>query len=243
VNAESTGAVVRVDEQNYKTAFMYGRERQLLVHVISSVKEGDLEGVLCAMDEFWAHQFGMKGTQTWTIRKDMLDSTIREKQPSICLELGTYCGYSALRIAKNLPANGRLVSVEVDPLFSAIATKIIEYAGMAHKVKVVTGTVETRMARLKACLAQATGGSARCDFILCDHSKDRFVPDLDLLEQAGVVGEGTIVMGDTTIYPGDATAASDLLSHVATNSHYVVKEHRGTEQAYGITVCEWHYMV
>lgn len=43
-------------------------------------------------------------------------------------------GYSALRIARNLPEGGRLLSVEKDELFAAIATKIIEFAGLDDKV-------------------------------------------------------------------------------------------------------------
>ena len=40
------------------------------------------------------------------------------------MELGTYCGYSAVRIGRLLPPGGKLVSVEVDPLYAAIATKV-----------------------------------------------------------------------------------------------------------------------
>merc|ERR550532_1750468 len=136
VHAETLGTVVQVGKQQHWTAFMYGRERQLLLHVVNSAKEGDVDSVLDSMDKFWAHHFGMKGTDTWSIRKDMLDRLVKEKAPSSALELGTYCGYSALRIARGLPEHGQLVSIEVDPLFGAIATKIVEYAGLGQKVKI-----------------------------------------------------------------------------------------------------------
>jgi len=243
------GTVVQVGKQQHWTAFMYGRERQLLVHVVGSAQEGDVESVLDAMDSFWAHQFGMKGTDTWTMRKDMLDGLLGKKAPRCCLELGTYCGYSALRIARNLPEDGLLVSIEVDPLFGAIATKIVEYAGLGHKVKILTGTAESKIERICQLLAKRPGGtSERFDFVLCDHSKERFVPDLEILERAGLAGPGTVVMGDTTHYPGEEETAEDgagqnLLSYVAASRKFRVQQHVSTEQTSGITVCEWQYVV
>jgi len=241
-----TGTVVQVGKHQHWTAFMYGRERQLLVHVVNSVQEGDTDGVLSAMDDFWGHHFGMKGVDSWSIRKDLLDSTLTYKRPAKCLELGTYCGYSALRIARSLPDNGRLVSVEVDPLFGAIATKIIEYAGLHNKVKVLTGTVETKLQRIQECfVTEGNTAAERLDFVLCDHSKERFVPDLELLEQVGLAGPGTVVMGDTTVYPGESTqeGGKDLLSHFAGSDKFRVKNHVGTERSSGITIGEMQYMV
>jgi len=243
VHAETVGTVVQVGKENHWATFMYGRERQLLVHVVKSAEEGDVQSVLAAMDEFWAHHFGMKGVDSWTIRKELLDGLVRDKTPTYALELGTYCGYSALRIARNLPENGFLVSIDVDPLFGAIATKIIEHAGLSHKVKVLTGTVETKLKRI----ASLIGPEGKADFVLCDHSKERFVPDLELLEGAGVAGPGTVVMGDTTVYPGEEAAAGgkDLLTYFAGSDHYRVAQHVGTEKASksGITVCEWQHLV
>lgn len=222
---------------------MYGRERQLLIHVVNSAEEGNVDSVLDAMDSFWAHHFGMKGTSTWTIRKEILDQTMKDKSPSSCLELGTYCGYSSLRIARNLPLSGRLVSIDVDPLFGAIASRIIEYAGLADKVKILTGTVETKTARIAKCLT-----AGRADFVLCDHSKDLFVPDLKKLEEAGIAGPGTVIMGDTTIYPGEkeeSHGGKDFLSYMVANEKFLVQQHVGTEgkKASGITVVDWQHIV
>eukprot|EP00421_Protoceratium_reticulatum_P032262 CAMPEP_0168480880 /NCGR_PEP_ID=MMETSP0228-20121227/64223_1 /TAXON_ID=133427 /ORGANISM="Protoceratium reticulatum, Strain CCCM 535 (=CCMP 1889)" /LENGTH=259 /DNA_ID=CAMNT_0008497229 /DNA_START=21 /DNA_END=797 /DNA_ORIENTATION=- len=207
VSAEAAGTVMRVDKEHW-SAFMFGRERQLLIHVINTAEEGDANGVMAAMDSFWAHTFSMEGTDSWSIRGDLLDKVTQEKAPMRCIEVGTYCGYSALRIARNLPEGGLLVSIEVDPLFAAIATKIVEHAGLAGKVKVLMGTVESKVARLGELLAAGAPGSEAkpVDFVLCDHSKELFVPDLRLLEGQSLVGPGTVVMGDTTVYPGEASA-------------------------------------
>jgi len=238
VNAEEVGTVIRVDKEHW-SSFMFGRERQLLIHVINTAKEGDASSVMEAMDTFWGTTFAMEGTNSWNVRGEMVDKVILEKKPVKCLEIGTYCGYSALRIAKCLPEDSIFVSIEVDPLFAAIATKIVEYAGLAERVKVLMGTVESKSGRISESLGKATA-----DFVLCDHSKALFVPDLRILEDRGVVGPGTVVMGDTTVYPGDADGdgAGNLLEYFAAHPKYRVQRHVGTEQFSGITVSEWVHL-
>jgi len=223
---------------------MFGLERQLLLHVVTTAQEGDVASVLSAMDSFWAQSFASAGTDSWSIRGDIIDRVIREKAPKRCLEIGTYCGYSALRIAQNLPEGSILVSVEVDPLFAAIATKVVEHAGLDAKVKILMGTVESKVKRISECLAGSGSSEGPVDFILCDHSKELFVPDLRSLEAEGVVGPGTTVMGDTTVYPGEASQSGgqNLLSYFAAHPQYRVQEHIGTEALNGITVSEWVHL-
>mmetsp|Transcript_863 Transcript_863/g.1944 ORF Transcript_863/g.1944 Transcript_863/m.1944 type:complete len:288 (+) Transcript_863:79-942(+) len=243
VDAETMGTVMRVDKEHW-SSFMFGRERQLLIHVINESKEGDCDGVLEAMDSFWSETFQLQGTESWRVRGDLIDKVLRERSPLRAVEIGTYCGYSALRIAKALPEDGRLVSIEVDPLFAAIATKIVEHAGLAHKVRILMGTVEQRSNRILEVLKATPSPGSVVDFLLCDHSKEMFVPDLRLLEEKGILGQGTIVMGDTTVYPGDeeVAGAQDLLSYFSTHPKYKVQEHMGTSPSGGITVSEWVHL-
>jgi catechol O-methyltransferase len=243
VEAETTGQIIQVDKSHW-TAAMYGRERQLLMHVVKHATEGDINSVLKSMDSFWNHTFSEAGSNSWSTRGDILDGTLVEKKPKRCVELGTYCGYSALRIARSLPEDGLLVTIDIDPLFAAIATKIIEYAGASHKVKVLMGEVETKATKIAELLSVDTEGKA--DFVLCDHSKDMFVPDLQTLEKAGVVGPGSAVMGDTTVYPGEMVSGSQdsLLSFFVKNPQYTITKHIGTQTSGrgGITVSEWVHL-
>ena len=124
--------------------------------------------------------------------------------PFRCLEIGTYCGYSALRIARNLPDNGTLLSVEKDPLFAAIATKIIEYAGLDKKVKIWMGAIEAEIANVETEMGWIRLENRRADFVLCDHSLERYIVDLNMLEARGIVDPSwTYVIADLEYYPGD----------------------------------------
>lgn len=67
----------------------------------------------------------------------ILDKTVEEINPKVALELGTYCGYSAVRIARLLKAGARLLTVEFNPEFAAIAKQMIEFAGVQDKVRAI----------------------------------------------------------------------------------------------------------
>jgi predicted O-methyltransferase YrrM len=55
------------------------------------------------------------------------------------LEIGTLGGYSTIWLARTLPADGRLVTLEADPHYAEVARRNIDGAGLAEVVEVQTG--------------------------------------------------------------------------------------------------------
>lgn len=55
------------------------------------------------------------------------------------LELGTLGGYSTIWLARALPDNGKIISLEVDPRYAEVARKNIENAGLSQKVDIRIG--------------------------------------------------------------------------------------------------------
>jgi len=55
------------------------------------------------------------------------------------LEVGTLGGYSAIWMARALPPDGRLVTIERDDRYATFATRYLERAGLAHIVDVRRG--------------------------------------------------------------------------------------------------------
>jgi branched-chain amino acid aminotransferase len=220
ITAEAKGTVAKLGSES-----IHGHERHLLEYVVKHAEPGNPDSVLKAMDAFWNSKFGKQGAEQWNIRgqsiEDKVIETVDAKAKSgknayqrtvRCLEMGTYCGYSALRIAKNLPEGSSLLSVERDELFAAIATKIIEFAGLDSKVKIWMGTVHSELPNITAKLEMEPA-----DFVLVDHLKERFIPDVKLLEACGVINPSTVVVGDVTEYPGDGKL-SDVV-------HEDIREH------------------
>ncbi len=62
---------------------------------------------------------------------EMISCMIRPKQ---ILEIGTYTGYSAICLAKGLPAEGVIHTIEKNPELEDIATKYFKEAGIEHQV-------------------------------------------------------------------------------------------------------------
>ena len=50
------------------------------------------------------------------------------------LEIGTFTGYSALTIARALPANGRLIACDVSTEWTSIARRYWKEAKVDHKI-------------------------------------------------------------------------------------------------------------
>uniref|UniRef100_A0A3B5LYN5 catechol O-methyltransferase n=1 Tax=Xiphophorus couchianus TaxID=32473 RepID=A0A3B5LYN5_9TELE len=95
------------------------RPQRMLAAVQKNATRGDPRSVVKAIDQFcrqkeWAMNVGdEKGC--------ILDSVVTEVNPATVLELGTYCGYSTVRIASLLPPDAKLITLEFNPHNAAIA--------------------------------------------------------------------------------------------------------------------------
>jgi len=218
------------------------RERSLLRHVISSAEEGNPASVLEAMDVFWDTYFNGEGTAAWKLRGEALDQAIGSKSVSCAMEIGGYCGYTAVRIGRLLPAGGQLVSVEIDPLFAAIATKVVEFAGLSDKVRVEIGSLAERLPAI-----QSKGLAGPLDAVLLDHDTSSYLPDLQLLESHKLVAQDTIVLCDMSLYPGSETTeqapseSQEFMAYLKDRAGGTVTTSVRDKEIF--TVTKWDYVI
>ena len=66
------------------------------------------------------------------------------------VEVGTLAGYSAICIARALPAQGKLSTIEYSSKHAAVARANIQYAGLADKVTVMQGAGMQVLPKLEA---------------------------------------------------------------------------------------------
>jgi predicted O-methyltransferase YrrM len=66
------------------------------------------------------------------------------------LEIGTLGGYSTIWLARALPNDGRLISLEADPRHAAVARENIALAGLAHCVDVRIGMALDTLPKIEA---------------------------------------------------------------------------------------------
>jgi catechol O-methyltransferase len=87
-----------------------GREAAAVEYVLKRARAGDVDNVLATIDRF-AYEESIL-INVGDEKGALLDVAVRRADPKLALELGTYCGYGALRIAQAAPA-AKVYSVEL----------------------------------------------------------------------------------------------------------------------------------
>lgn len=109
------------------------------------------------------------------------------------LEIGTLAGYSAVWIARALPADGRLVTLEIDPDRAAVARRSVEDAGLGARVEMRVGDALELMA--------AMDPSRPFDAIFLDADKERYGEYLE--HAARLVRRGGLLLADNALWRGE----------------------------------------
>jgi len=131
------------------------------------------------------------------------------------VEVGTFTGYSALRTALALPADGELVCCDVSAEWTAVGRPFWEEAGVAGKIDLrIAPAVET----LDALIAAGWAGTV--DFVFIDADK----PNYDAYYERALVlaRTGGLVAVDNVLWGGavvdDADRSADAVSIRALNA-------------------------
>jgi len=176
-----------------------GREQALLEYVEQHARRGDAADVVQVIDEFCYQQSIMMNVGDE--KGEILDAALRKVQAGLVLELGTYCGYSATRMASVAP-HARIVSVEFSADNAAIARRILDHAGVGDRVSVVVGHLGDGGTTADRLEAEHGFGTGSVDFAFVDHAKDAYLPDLHLMLDRGWLHPGSVVVADNVRLPG-----------------------------------------
>jgi catechol O-methyltransferase len=182
------------------------RIESALAFATQHATRGDPESVLSALDTYArGHRFLMNvGDEKGRI----LDEVVAALGPGArVLELGCFCGYSAIRIARLLDDTGRVVSIEVDPESVRVATQMLELAGLSRRVEIQQGRASDLIPSLEGPF----------DLVFLDHWKDLYEPDLKLIESSGLLRAGSTIVADNV---GPLFGAQAYLAHVRECDRY-----------------------
>ena len=176
-----------------------GREAAAIDYVLQNSRAGDMDDVLATFDKF-AYEKSML-INVGDEKGLLLDAAVRRANPALALELGTYCGYGALRIARAAP-NAKVYSVELAEANAANARQIWAHAGVADRVTCVVGTIGDGGRTLDGLADQHGFISGAIDFVFLDHDKDAYLDDLKSILDRGWLHPGSIVVADNVKVPG-----------------------------------------
>src|ERR1700740_2046248 len=149
-----------------------GREAAAVEYVLKQARAGDVDDVLATIDRF-AYQEAML-INLGEEKGAPLDAAFRRADPKLALELGTYCGYGALRIARAAPA-AKVYSVGLAEANAANARQIWAHAGVADRVTCVVGTIGDGGHTLDALAGEHGFTAGPLDFVFLDHEHGAYL--------------------------------------------------------------------
>ena len=117
------------------------------------------------------------------------------------LEIGTLGGYSAIHLARALPPDGKLVSLEVAERHAAVARENVAEAGLAEKVEVRVGDARELLSGM------VESGEGPFDVVFIDADKGGYP---EYLEWAVRLSRpGSLILGDNAIRGGSVLDPED----------------------------------
>ncbi|RDI45640.1 O-methyltransferase [Falsibacillus pallidus] len=124
----------------------------------------------------------------------LLNLLVQMKGATKILEIGTLGGYSTIWMARALPENGKLITLEYAEKHADVARKNIEHAGISDKVEIMVG------AALDSLPVLEERGEKDFDFIFIDADKPN---NPHYLEWALKLSKpGTVIIGDNVVRDG-----------------------------------------
>ena len=109
------------------------------------------------------------------------------------IEIGTFTGFSALAIARGLPADGRLLCLDASEQWTSVARRYWAKAGVAHKIELRLGPAEKTLRELPE--------EPAFDFAFIDADKKGYVGYWD--EVVRRLRPGGLVAVDNVLWDGD----------------------------------------
>lgn len=116
------------------------------------------------------------------------------------LEVGTLGGYSAIWMARALPAGGRVITCEVDPHHAEVAAQNFERAGVSDRVEIRIGPAADTLQRL------VEEGMDPFDLVFIDADKQN--NPTYLARALELTHPGSVIMIDNVVRAGRVADAS-----------------------------------
>jgi len=163
---------------------------------------------------------GMPEIQVTAAQANLLAILCRTVNASRILEFGTLGGYSTIAMARTLPPDGLLTTLEFDPDHAEVAWENIERAGLADMVDLRIG------AALETLPLLASEGAGNFDFVFIDADKLNtpayFAWSLDHTRPGGLIFADNVVRGGSIVdLEGDEASAAQRMFH-----EYLAEEDR-----------------
>lgn len=125
----------------------------------------------------------------------------------LAVEIGTLGGYSGTWIARGLPSEGRLITLEVEPKRAEVARESFRLAGVFERVDLRVGNAHDLMPTLRA--------EGPFDFVFIDAEKEGYLAYLEWaltsLRPGGILAAHNAFRHGAVADPGDRDPGTEVI--------------------------------
>jgi caffeoyl-CoA O-methyltransferase len=128
------------------------------------------------------------------------------------LEIGTFTGYSALCMARALPEDGEIITLDIDPNATRIAQSFFDRVSHGKKIRIMLGDALTTIRSLPT--------TALFDLVFLDADKERYPDYFELV--LPLLRQGGLLVADNTLWSGRVLAPVAATDHAITRFNDLV---------------------
>mmetsp|Transcript_46953 Transcript_46953/g.73488 ORF Transcript_46953/g.73488 Transcript_46953/m.73488 type:complete len:407 (+) Transcript_46953:52-1272(+) len=153
----------------------------------------------------------------------ILEQLVEEKKPNFILDIGSFVGYAAIRMARKQPAGGLTVTIEKDLRWHLSSKRFVWQSKLwqqypwgeepERKVECWYGDALERMDEVKETYGVP-------DMILIDANTKEYRDYLAKIEEAGLVKPGTVVIADNTGLFKEFAGVKEYLEYVRSSDKW-----------------------
>ena len=137
------------------------------------------------------------------------------------LEIGTLGGYSTIWMARELPADGALITLEISSKNAAVAQRNIERAGLSGRTTILVGPASDSLNRLTADRTEPF------DLVFIDADKERSLEYFDAA--LALTRTGSVIIVDNVVRKGaiiDAATGDSMVQGMRRLVEHLTHERR-----------------
>lgn len=135
---------------------------------------------------------GKEGMAISSVEAGILQFLIQTHRVKKIVEVGCFLGYSAIQMAKALPEDGKVYTLEYDEKFYKIAKENIKKAGYEKRIEIILGEAHDSLEKIQ--------DQGPFDMVFIDADKGAYLDYLNWSEK--YVKKGGLIIGDNTLLFG-----------------------------------------
>ncbi|XP_048734150.2 O-methyltransferase MdmC-like isoform X1 [Ostrea edulis] len=147
----------------------------------------------------------------------LIKSITSASKARMVLEIGLFTGCASLAMAEALPAEGKVVALELDQGIADVARSFLDKSPAGNKIEIITGPAIESLEKLAE-------KKTKFDVIFMDANKEGYVPYYKMIFEKDLLASGGTLIVDNVLKNGDTYSGehSDSKSWAITNFNELV---------------------